>query len=279
MALFDQLAPLLLPGFLPDRIATELLLKYDTMDPMRLGQGELQYLLDHGYATERRLLTHDEIVQDAILTARHSKQESYVQAFVAGTGQARFDWIAGLAAFAILRQMPEHTFVAGSPDAIACQLCGSHRQRKVDLTFLNQCRFSIGGLVGGDIYHLWLYVSLGAKLPLIVPSSKDRENFRRLLDAIRATPPRMTARDVAKQLRTVFPYKTTSDQRKSWLESLGCCGVLETAQYKGYLTAYINPGLAPRKSRSSDWAYPIDWWIGSDGINEFALQHWFGTVL
>jgi hypothetical protein len=42
------------------------------------------------------------------------------------------------------------------------------------------------------------------------------------------------------------------------------------------LTVYTNPGLAPSKSHSSNWAWPVDFWTGKDGINRDAFDFWFG---
>ena len=42
------------------------------------------------------------------------------------------------------------------------------------------------------------------------------------------------------------------------------------------LTRYVNMGVAPRKTHSSDWRYPVDFWLGKDGLNRAALEFWFG---
>jgi hypothetical protein len=57
---------------------------------------------------------------------------------------------------------------------------------------------------------------------------------------------------------------------------LGALSILETSKHKGFLLGYTNLALAPRKSHGSDWAYPIGWWTGADGINVGAVRHWFG---
>lgn len=279
MNLFDELTPPIFCGNDLDSLALKLLLKYDTLNPGHLDHSELAYLSQHGYGLGTRLLDHDTLVAEAITIATNCTKEGLAQAFVAGLGQARFDWVAGLAAFAVLRQMPGHSFVSRAVDSISCEICGSRKQSNIDLTFLNQCRFATGGLVGSNIYHLWFYISVAFRLPTLIPTDLDISLFRNLLTLARNAEPTTTCRDLQKQMRKILPYKTTEEQRRTVLEILGCCGLLETAKHKGFLNSYTNLAVAPRKSRNSDWAYPIDWWTGSDGLNELALAYWFGGIL
>ena len=48
-------------------------------------------------------------------------------------------------------------------------------------------------------------------------------------------------------------------------------------KYKGLLHQYTNLAIAPHKTHSSDWEYPIDFWTGKDGINKEAFKFWFGN--
>ena len=51
---------------------------------------------------------------------------------------------------------------------------------------------------------------------------------------------------------------------------------LEINEHKGFLKKYTNLASAPRKTHSSDWNYPVDFWLGKDGINKDAFKFWFG---
>lgn len=37
---------------------------------------------------------------------------------------------------------------------------------------------------------------------------------------------------------------------------------------------FTNVGLAPSKSRSSGWSYPVDFWLGEYGLDKHAVRFW-----
>ena len=65
------------------------------------------------------------------------------------------------------------------------------------------------------------------------------------------------------------------DQAQSLLETLGFCGILETEEHGGLLDGFVRLSTAPTKTHSSDWAYPVDFWTGKDGLNPKAMAFWF----
>jgi hypothetical protein len=72
--------------------------------------------------------------------------------------------------------------------------------------------------------------------------------------------------------------KSNRRERKSILETLAFCGILETKNNRGYLNSFVPPHIAelkPEKSHQSQWAYPAIWWTGLDGINIKAWNYWF----
>jgi hypothetical protein len=68
-----------------------------------------------------------------------------------------------------------------------------------------------------------------------------------------------------------------SEKMQFILETLGVCGILHNEKHKAPFYAYTDLAVAPRSSRSSDWAYPVDFWSGKDGIDWDAFKHWFGA--
>lgn len=77
-------------------------------------------------------------------------------------------------------------------------------------------------------------------------------------------------------IERIFQEYRECDKKKALLETLGYCSILETNEHKGFLKKYTNLASAPRKTHSSDWNYPVDFWLGKDGINKDAFKFWFG---
>ncbi len=83
-------------------------------------------------------------------------------------------------------------------------------------------------------------------------------------------------KDIVRKIKKIPKFRCNKFQIDGLLQTLGFCGIFETQQYKSSFHGYVNLGLAPKKSHKSDWAYPVDFWESSDGINKNAFEYWFG---
>jgi hypothetical protein len=75
-------------------------------------------------------------------------------------------------------------------------------------------------------------------------------------------------------IRKIPKVKLNEEQSRHHVDLLGFAGVLETSEHRGFIFKH-STHLTPRKTRSSDWGYPVDFWTGKDGINLDALKFWF----
>ncbi len=109
---------------------------------------------------------------------------------------------------------------------------------------------------------------------IIAPRPEDGKDGDTYIDA--------TTGDVYKKrdgawgkIGNIRGFKSNTEQRQALLETLGYCSILETKEHKGLLEHYTNCASTPRKTHSSDWNYPVDFWSGKDGINKQAFRFWF----
>ena len=115
------------------------------------------------------------------------------------------------------------------------------------------------------------------ELAPVKPNSADfqicAEVFRILSEA---EPDETVKKTLSRRIRKIPGFKSNVAQTKCLLETLGYCGILETERHGGLLDRFVRLSTAPRKTHSSDWEYPVDFWTGKDGLNKKALQFWFG---
>jgi len=123
----------------------------------------------------------------------------------------------------------------------------------------------------------------------------DFNIFREIIACLKSAESEAKIGDIQKQLKKASFFKplvnqmkvdgigieagvtlSASEKIRFILDTLGVCGVLHTKKHKGSFYEYTNLAVAPRSSRSSDWAYPVDFWRGSDGIDWEAFGYWFG---
>ena len=180
------------------------------------------------------------------------------------------------------------------PKIIPCDICSAYRQREKEKDYDD---FYFVGGVSADIIYDRLYVLRRINRLEHSPSvtEHDFNIFREIIACLKSAEPEAKIGDIQKQLKKASFFKplvnqmkvdgigieagvtlSASEKIRFILDTLGVCGVLHTKKHKGPFYEYTNLAVAPRSSRSSDWAYPVDFWRGSDGIDWEAFGYWFG---
>lgn len=238
---------------------------------------EIDYLKAHGLAFELVDMKHDEAVKECVEYVQRCTKSHVTGLFLSSFSAGRPDFRSGFAPYAIMQTMPDHGFLTSAvPDQ--CAICSSHSHyREFDRTAWNKERYKYGSIgPQKNPYIIQFYLAQHLQLAEQQPTPDDFRIFNAILDMLRSMDAETKPKDVHKHLKKIGGFRETNDQCKRLLEALGIAGMLETEQHKGYLTKFTTPALAPSKSTSSNWAYPVDFWTGADGINQKALAFWFG---
>lgn len=277
----------------PDKRLVSALLSYDSLaalyeamgatddrkrryvDEHAMPRETLKTLIAAGMAFEFGRLTHDDAVDRSFSTFKLLQKSQVVHHFVSSLSAARADWRAGLSAYAMMQTMPAHTFQP--TEAGFCSICsGMPESQFFDRTALNRLRFSSGSLaVFKTPFEIQFFLEQEAQLEAVEPTKTDLLLLDRLWDCI-ASSAAQGPTDLAKEVRAIPGLKVSPEQARGLVETLGLCGVLRTAEHPGYDGRFTNPGLAPSKTSSSNWAYPVDFWTAKDGLCEKAVRFWFG---
>ncbi|HCA3821062.1 TPA: hypothetical protein MPI06_004442, partial [Salmonella enterica subsp. enterica serovar Stanleyville] len=241
-----------------------------------ISEEEREILNENGLGFGFAATTHDQALEKCFSLFKTIEKDHVVASFLSSLSSARLDYRSGLSAFAIMQTMPRHTF---SPNqASFCKICSATQEKKyLDLTALNRNRFFDGSLaVFKTPYEISFFLEQHSRLERVQPTEDDFLIFNEVIKIVAEAEQGEKLTSIVKKIRAIDKFKITTDQCRYLLETLGFCGIMETKEHKGYLTHFTNPGLAPSKSHSSNWAYPVDFWIGGDGINREALEFWFG---
>lgn len=278
-----------------DKKALQILKKYNVLaegDIIRgqpLSERDKKYVEEHCITTEERAflsekglgfgfisITHDEAVRNSFANFKPSNKNDVTAAFLVSLSTARLDYRSGLSAFSIMQTMPKHEFDPNQ--ASFCKICSAPLEKiHLDLTALNRQRFFCGSLAFFKTpFEISFFLQQQSGLKVVQPNKKDIIIFNEILNVIIEAESGEKLTSIIKKIRAIDGFDITTDQCRYLLETLGFCGIMDTKEHKGYLTCFTNPGLAPSKSHSSNWAYPVDFWTGGDGINRDALKFWFG---
>lgn len=227
---------------------------------------------------EPKLQSHEDALTLVFQEASGATKRHVTNLFLASFSSNRLEWRAGLAAYAIMQTFPVHKFEPVNPqNDFTCGVCCSKPNDNVNRSFSNACRFVTGGIVTYYVYELAFDLQQHNLLPDCEPTEEDFRIFSDILAILSEADEDATPAKVQKQLRLVKGFKSTEEQRRTLMTTLEYCSILDAEKHKGFLHVFSNMCKVPRKSRSTDWHYPIDWWMGGDKINKKAFDFWFGS--
>lgn len=220
-------------------------------------------------------MTHDELIATLLQEKKRADQTSVVASFLIGLENSQAEKRAALSAYAITLNFPDHGFT--SAHGIQCDVCGAFENKKRNMTLCNLARYSAGVSGSGSPEDLYLFLREHNKASL--PQVKSVSMLEKVLTVLRASEPNDKPVTMEKKIRAIAGIDMDQEQSRGLLDLLGQIGILETGKHKGFVHQYTYMGLAPRKSSSTDWSYPVDFWTGKDGVNEEAVNFWFGDYL
>lgn len=252
---------------------------YDLLHPESTSAEDFDYATRHGLMFPVVEMKHDDLIQAAFSEFEQAKPEKIARSFLYGLAHDRPELRAAISAYAVMTHYPRHDYVA-LPEATEggqCRHCTLRRETRIDQTFSNRCRWT-GSLVGSShTDNLWFYLKQhnAQAVPHLAPG--DEEPFVNLLRRIAVSGDDETPTTLRKRLGKEKLFRMKVEELRALVDALGYMGILRSREHPGYLHKY--PGYnPPQKSRSSDWAYPVDFWTGKDGIDLTALDHWFSDV-
>lgn len=256
-----------------DPRALEILRKYNLLAPEQTSAEDFSYAKEHGLMFDIEYRGHDEIVDWAISEVSKCSKESIADAFLWGLENQRPDLRSAFSAYAIAVNFPRHTYV-DTKGTGHCDICATLDNAKLDLSFFNNCRWT-GSVINRKPAVLAFYLQQHNRLEFDERPARGVELFREVLELISNSPPDEKPTTLAKKIRQLKELKFSAEQAKFFLDALGYAGILATPEHPGFIYRYTGH-LNPRKSRSSDWGYPVDFWTGKDGIHRAAVAYWFG---
>lgn len=237
---------------------------------------------------EKLINLHDKNNNDLFTLYKQCEfdKDKIVSFFLASLSSRNLLWRSFLSAFAIMQTYPKHYYKPmfnDDPHGI-CKVCSEMEYYgfKINEDYLSVLKQVEGG--GGiatpniRYYIVILNEFIKVKESRITPTEIDIEIFSRIMEVITSANIEHTLKkELLKQIGIIPNFKSNSYERKVLLETLGFCSILETTKYKGLLYTYVNLPYTPKKTRNSDWNYPVDFWSVTDGINKEAFKFWFGS--
>jgi hypothetical protein len=251
----------------------------DSYDPVNdADKTVFNHLKNAGLAFDPVVMTHDQLVDGAINQFSKTTKNSVANAFVIGLNDHLPQLRSALAAYAVMIHYKNHTFLKHEHH-IACGICAGYEDfQKIDLTMLNRYRWS-GTIIGNATEPDQLFFILREHNQLDLPEATETQVnfFIKFLEMISDADNEEKPLALVKRMRSYFQVKISTEDLRSMIDTLGYAGILQSKSHGRWIDKF-HGYLTPRSSRSSDWAYPADFWRGSDGINMESVGFWFSNV-
>lgn len=222
-------------------------------------------------------LNHDEIIQRAISQCNSISKAQVVDAFLSSLSTKRLEIRSALGSFACGYKLPLHKFKIQDGSVSCSTCCEVSAEKIIDLNILNFERHKFGG-----VRHLWpsyiyLDLSLFSKLVLPKPTDFDVEIINNILNSLIGLAEGKLS-DAEKAIKGSI--KGSKNERERIIATMGYCGILDVPDYKSFYDSYT-PCSAREHSAyaKSDWPFPADLWLPKYGLNQDAIQFWFGEYI
>jgi hypothetical protein len=245
---------------------------------------DFEYARQAGYMFDPITVTHDDIVARLLTIRSRVSMEQVTAAFLASLSTRRLDLRSALGSFCFAAHFPDHGLFehARGPlpsGRLQCRLCGLHGHsipEQEDLNVLSFERWKWGGVRHLNPLYCWFDLTQFEKAGLATPTQEDHTILARIVDIASGLKPKAKPNELAKRIGEVI--KSNDPERRVLIEILGYCGVLKPAGRRGFLQAFTPSEYRDRDrppDHTNDWAYPVIWWQGADGVDRDAFNRLF----
>lgn len=237
---------------------------------------DLAYAKSHHVMFDPVRFSHDEAINAALRSVEAITQPEVVSAFVASLSSRRLDLRSGLGSYAVARHFQRHRAITGFRRKF-CAYCGLYPVEDVDLNILNFERLKWGGVRHTQPTYIAFDLRILREAHCPSPNPDDFGILRAILSVARSMPSNARLSDLDKSLSKVLA--SNSAERRILIGILGYAGILIDPSRPAFRKGFVADAEREETPwHKDDWPYPVQWWNGSFGIDEAAVDDWFPSL-
>ena len=227
-------------------------------------------------------LPHDEAISALRCLLDQICAQDVADAFLYSLSTRKLEYRSALGSYWFARAIPAHSHDQDH----SCRQCGwtnhvslidtDRLPAYTDDNIMNFERHKWGGVRHTHLNYILLDLTAFLKLPKAAPTQQDRDILNAILSATAELPPTKKAgafRDLLSK-KKLFPCNR--DEISTMLDILGICGVLSSEAHPCPFVAFHGADGLPPQEHTNDFAYPVNYWRASDGINKARFLDVFG---
>ncbi|MDG9670606.1 hypothetical protein ONV78_22905 [Hahella sp. CR1] len=236
---------------------------------------EFEYAKSKGVMFDPVVISHDEIVKNAVKAIDSVNKELVIKAFISSLTSRRLDLRSALPSYASGIKLPQHTISADKDGH--CLICSEYDSSEpIDLNVLNFERVKFGGVRHLKPVYIWLDLQLFTNESIPEPTSKDIDLLKKLIDEIS----HLIEGNLSSVEKSLKLPRSNKDERRGLISTLGYCGILKVPGYPCFHEEYIEScNRDESRQIRSDWPFPTGLWKPKYGVNEKSVKFWFSDYL
>jgi hypothetical protein len=227
------------------------------------------------------MLSHDEIIATAIEVARQADRATIIGAFVGSLSSRNLPARSAFGSYVVLQKLNTHPYLRSmlsGPER--CAICGL--PPKTDSVETEERVASYPFQVQHtDVQYSAFDLATFAHRNVDDPTNDGIDSLARLLDALCSLPADAQLSQLEKSIAKAI--KSNKFERQILLETFGYAGILCPKTKRYYGMQFVNYDEAnldqPSAYYKREWAYPVRFWNGRDGVDKNLMTSYFGTFL
>ena len=247
--------------------------------------GELETGVRAGVLAASSEITHDEMAAEIKRLSKRISLAAAAKSFLYSLSSGDTRYRTALSSLVWARSLPEHTAERTEGKPGSCAVCGcSHGldgRESVDWNEYGAFRFLPPAQNGkSPDFTCAEYVLHDLrefeKLPAVEPCEEDYRILNEVFAVVGLMKPHNMDTALVSELRRRKLLRETGNAIHCLLAVLSICGILESAERKGFLHGFTNSG-SMGNYRDGLSFYPLFFWRGNDGVNYDAVEELFGS--
>ncbi len=226
------------------------------------------------------MLFHDEIVDRAEEAFQNADRAAIVRAFVGSLSTRNLPARSAFGSFVVLQKFKAHPFQGSRVfRSENCAVCGLQQTNAPQVEErVSKYPFQVQHT---DIQYAALDLETFSRRVVDEPTQESIDCLGSLLDALRSLSTDAQLTQLQKSIGKTI--KSNKFERMILLETFGYAGILCPESKRNYGIGFVSWDEAnsdqPEHFYKREWAYPVRFWAGVDGVNEVLVRSYFGEFL
>ncbi len=224
--------------------------------------------------------THDETLQNLRIVLDKISPEDVANAFLYSLSSRQLQYRSALGSYYYAISIPAHSY----NESGTCYFCNWQpimdvylpRKEFLGYNVFNFERYKWGGVRHTDTEYALFDLEQFLLLPKVTPSEEDLAILKSVLYAMKELPPSKKAGVYRELITKKKLLKSNKSEVKVLLNILGICGVLSGKDVPCYWDYFADVWHRAPIEHTNDYAYPVNRWHVSDGVNEDRFFKVFG---